>query len=93
MGRTIGILVADGSDAVIEKMKRVATYSGTVVKIVAPKVGGAILADGSLLADDGQLVGTPSVLFDAVAVYSDAVGRRRGNRLGARCLAISKLSP
>jgi catalase len=31
-------------------------------------VGGAKLADGSLLAADGQLAGTPSVLFDAVAV-------------------------
>ena len=31
-------------------------------------MGGARLADGSLLAADGQLAGTPSVLFDAVAV-------------------------
>jgi catalase len=31
-------------------------------------VGGAKLADGSMLAADGQLAGTPSVLFDAVAV-------------------------
>ena len=30
--------------------------------------GGANLADGSLMAADGQLAGTPSVLFDAVAV-------------------------
>jgi catalase len=27
-----------------------------------------VVADGSMLADDGQLAGTPSVLFDAVAV-------------------------
>ena len=38
------------------------------MKIVAPKVGGAKLAAGSMLAADGQLAGTPSVLFDAVAV-------------------------
>ncbi|KJS00942.1 MAG: catalase [Desulfobulbaceae bacterium BRH_c16a] len=75
MGRVIGILVADGSDgAVIEKMKMAATDSGAVVKIVAPKVGGAILADGSLLAADGQLAGTPSVLFDAVAVLLSEEG-------------------
>ena len=37
------------------------------MKIVAPKVGGAKLADGLMLAADGQLAGTPSVLFDAVA--------------------------
>ena len=75
MGRVIGILVADGSDgAVIEKMKMAATDAGAVVKIVAPKVGGAILADGSLLAADGQLAGTPSVLFDAVAVILSEEG-------------------
>ena len=41
---------------------------------MAPKVGGARLADGSLLAADGQLAGTPSVLFDAVAVVLSAKG-------------------
>ena len=73
-GRAIGILIADGSDgAVIKKIRKAATDSGASVKIVAPKVGGAKLADGSILAADGQLAGTPSVLFDAVAVIlSDA---------------------
>ncbi|HEY3307184.1 MAG TPA: catalase [Desulfuromonadaceae bacterium] len=73
MGRAIGILIADGSDgAVIEKIKKAATDAGATVKIVAPKVGGAKLADGSMLAADGQLAGTPSVLFDAVAtILSD----------------------
>jgi catalase len=69
MGRAIGILIADGSDgAVIKKIKKAATDEGAAVKIVAPKVGGAKLADGSMLAADGQLAGMPSVLFDAVAV-------------------------
>jgi len=69
MGRVIGILIADGSDgAVIKKIKNAANDAGATVKIVAPKVGGAKLADGSMLAADGQLFGTPSVLFDAVAV-------------------------
>jgi catalase len=68
-GRAVGILIADGSDgAVIEKLKKAATDAGAVVKFVAPKVGGVNLADGSLMAADGQLAGTPSVLFDAVAV-------------------------
>jgi hypothetical protein len=68
-GRAIGILIADGSDgATIKKIKKAATDAGAAVKIVAPKVGGGKLADGSLLAADGQLAGTPSVLFDAVAV-------------------------
>ena len=46
------------------------------MKIVAPKVGGAKLADGSMLAVDGQLAGTPSVLFDAVAVILSDEGAK-----------------
>jgi catalase len=77
MGRAIGILVADGSDgAVIKKLKRAATDAGAIVKIVAPRVGGAKLADGSMLAADGQLAGTPSVLFDAVAVILSEEGAK-----------------
>jgi catalase len=62
-------LIADGADgSVIKKIKKAAIDAGAVVKIVAPKVGGVKLADGSMLAVDGQLAGTPSVLFDAIAV-------------------------
>jgi catalase len=69
MGRAIGILVADGSDgSVIKSIKEAAIEAGATVKIIAPKVGGVKLADGSILTSDGQLAGTPSVLFDAVAV-------------------------
>ncbi|GAB4507960.1 MAG: catalase [Sulfuricaulis sp.] len=76
-GRAIGILIADGSDdAVIRKIKKAATDAGASVKIVAPKVGGAKLADGSMLAADGQLAGTPSVLFDAVAVILSDAGAK-----------------
>ncbi|OHB55421.1 MAG: catalase HPII [Planctomycetes bacterium GWF2_50_10] len=77
MGRTIGILIADGSDAAaVKNIKKAATDAGAVVKIVAPKVGGATLADGSMLAADGQLAGTPSVLFDAVAVILSEEGAK-----------------
>jgi len=39
-------------------------------------VGGAKLANGRMLPADGQLPGTPSVLFDAVAVVlSDSAGK------------------
>jgi catalase len=76
-GRTIGILIADGSEgAIIEKIKKAATDAGATVKIVAPQVGGAKLADGSMLAADGQLAGTPSVLFDAVAVILSEEGAK-----------------
>jgi catalase len=77
MGRAIGILIANGSDgAVIEKIKKAATDAGATVKIVAPKVGGVKLAAGSMLAADGQLAGTPSVLFDAVAVILSDEGAK-----------------
>jgi catalase len=76
-GRTIGILIADGSDgAVIKKIKKAGIDAGATVKIVAPKVGGAELADGTILAADGQLAGTPSVLFDAVAIILSFEGAK-----------------
>jgi hypothetical protein len=51
-----------------------ATDAGAAVKIVAAKVGGAKLNDGSMLAADGQLAGTPSVLFDAIAIVLSEEG-------------------
>jgi catalase len=73
-GRAVAILIADGSDGrLVSTLKQAALDARASVKIVAPKVGGAKLADGSRLPADGQLAGTPSVLFDAVAVIlSDA---------------------
>ena len=77
IGRVIGILIADGSDGdAIMKIKKAAMTAGANVKIVAPKVGGAKLADGSMLPADGQLAGTPSVLFDAVAVVLSDEGAK-----------------
>jgi catalase len=83
-GRAVGILIADGSDgAVIKKIKTAATNAGATVKIVAAKVGGTKLADGSILAADGQLAGTPSVLFDAVAVILSSDGAKALSTEGA----------
>ena len=74
-GRAVGILIADGSDGErVAALKKAALAAGASVKIVAPKVGGATLADGARLAADGQLAGTPSVLFDAVAVILSPAG-------------------
>jgi catalase len=74
-GRCIGILINDGSDGrAVAALKKAASAAGASVKIVAPKVGGAKLADGSKLAADGQLAGTPSVFFDAVAVILSEAG-------------------
>jgi len=77
MGRSVGILIAEGSEGVvIEKLKKAVTDAGATVKIIAPKVGGVKLADGTMLAACGQLTGTPSVLFDAVAVILSDEGAK-----------------
>ena len=74
-GRAVAILVADGSDAaLIKALRQAASEAGASVKIVAPKLGGAKLADGSHVVADGQLAGTPSVLFDAIAVVLSNAG-------------------
>ena len=73
-GRAVGVLIADGTDsaelaALVAAIKKA---KGKAV-LVAPKVGGAKLSDGTMQKADGQLAGTPSQLFDAVAiVLSDA---------------------
>lgn len=69
VGRSIAILVADGSDAAaVAKMTKAIEGAGARAVIVAPKVGGAKLSDGSLLKADAQLAGYPSVMADAVVI-------------------------
>jgi catalase len=75
MGRAVGILVTEGADgAVVKAVRKACEAEGASVKIVAPKVGGVTLKDGKTLVADGQLAGTPSVLFDAVALVVSAGG-------------------
>ena len=74
-GRKVAVLVADGSDgAVVAMVRKAVEGDGGSIFVVAPKIGGAKLADGSTLAADGQLAGSPSVLFDAVAIVLSADG-------------------
>jgi catalase len=74
-GRQVGIVIADGSDGdAVQAIRTAAKEAGATVKVIAPKVGGAKLADGTLLEADGQLAGTPSVFSDAVAVILSAEG-------------------
>jgi catalase len=68
-GRSIAILIADGSDAkAVSALVGAITGAGARAVIVAPKVGGAKMSDGTLLKADAQLAGYPSVLADAVAI-------------------------
>ncbi|MEN6641995.1 MAG: catalase [Armatimonadia bacterium] len=85
-GRAVGILIADGSDgAAVEAIKQATLDAGARVTIIAPRVGSAELRDGSVLAADGQLAGTPSVFFDAVAVILSA---EAGKLLSTEAAAI-----
>ena len=67
-GRKIAILFDEGSDkAAIDKLKGAVEAAGGSVFTIAPKVGALKLNGGSMKAD-GQLAGSPSVMFDAVAL-------------------------
>jgi catalase len=73
--KLIGCLVADGTEAAeVLALETAVGKQGAHLKIVAPKVGGAVAADGSLLEADFQLAGGPSVLFDAVYVALSDLG-------------------
>jgi catalase len=72
-GRAIGVLVADGSDGALAKTITAAIKkAGASFKIIAPHVGEVALSDKSALKVDGQLAGTPSLMFDAVAIILSA---------------------
>ncbi len=84
-GRAIGILIDDGTDGeLVQAIKAAVEGAGASVKIIAPKVGGAKLKDGRKAQADKQLAGTPSVLFDAVAVVlSPEAGRKLSKEAAA----------
>jgi len=75
VGRLVGVLVTDGaSSALVGALIKAATAAGASPKIIAPRVGGVTLDDGTKLAADFQLAGGPSVLFDTVAVVASEAG-------------------
>ncbi|MCE4226651.1 catalase [Methylobacterium sp. C25] len=68
-GRTVGILLADGSDAKdLQKLRDAVKKAGGHSITIAPKVGAVPLSDGTKLKADAQLFGQPSVTVDACAV-------------------------
>ena len=74
-GRVVGILVADGTDeAEVSAVKKAVEKDGGTCMVVAPKVGGFKAKSGKLLKADGQLAGSPSQIFDAVAVVLSGSG-------------------
>jgi catalase len=84
-GRCIGILVSDGSNMKsVAALRKAATDAGATVKLVAPKIG---IQDstGKPIAADGQLAGTPSTVFDAVA---SVIPMEEGVRLSREAAAV-----
>lgn len=67
-------------------MKKGVGAAGAKVKFIAPKIGELKLSDGLLLKIDGQLVGTPSVMFDAIAIILSDAG---ATVLGKKAAAIN----
>lgn len=83
-GRKVGILIADGSDAsALKKLKDAIAKAGATAFVVAPKVGKVQLSDGKTIRADGQLAGSPSQIFDAVAVLVSNEGAQSLSREAA----------
>ncbi|HEY9732194.1 MAG TPA: catalase [Drouetiella sp.] len=77
-GRKLGLLVTDGADAkVVDNIRAAAKTVGADVFIVAPTISGVDASDGTHIAADGRLNGSPSVLFDAVAIVTSVDGAKR----------------
>jgi len=67
-GRCVAILVDEGSNAEsVAAMRKALEAAKASVKLIAPRLGGIRLSDGKEAAIDGQLAGSPSAQFDAVA--------------------------
>jgi catalase len=74
-GRKLGVLLTDGADAdLFEALSKAAAKAGAVVEVIAPKISGVILSDGSLAPAKQKIDGGPSVLYDAVAILASDAG-------------------
>jgi len=77
-GRVIGVLIDDGSDAkTIDAVRKAVAAENATVKLVASRRGGIKLSGGTTTDADGQLAGTPSVVFDAVALVLSTDGAKK----------------
>jgi catalase len=88
-GRKVGILLADGfdtklKDALVAAVKK----EGATPAIIAPKVGGVMDSSGKKIMAEMALSGSPSIMFDAVAVLAGPAGDKS---LSAEPDAISYL--
>ncbi|MEO6634359.1 MAG: catalase-related domain-containing protein, partial [Devosia sp.] len=74
-GRKMGLLLTDGSNAALfNALTKALDRAGAVWEVIAPKIGGVILDDGTAVAAKHKIDGGPSVLFDAVAILPSSEG-------------------
>ena len=84
-GRCIGILVSDGTTMRdVDVLRSAARKAGAQVRLVAPRLTVSD-ADGRPVDVDGQLAGTPSTVFDAVA---SVLTLEEGARLAREACAV-----
>lgn len=74
-GRHLAALLAEGADGVLlTALQRTLAKAGARLTLVAEKIEGVRLADGSAQPADQALAGAPSCLFDAVVVIGSENG-------------------
>ncbi|MFC7053515.1 catalase [Hansschlegelia quercus] len=74
-GRKLGVLVTDGTSAkLLKALAKAVEAEGAMVELVAPKVGGVKLDDGTIIPAKQKINGGPSVLYDAVALLPSEDG-------------------
>jgi catalase len=74
-GRKMGIFLTDGSEAALfNALTNALEAEEAVWEVIAPKIGGVTLDDGTAVAARHKIDGGPSVLFDAVAILPSAAG-------------------
>ncbi len=77
-GRKLGVLVTDGVDAkLVSALRTAARNIGADVAIISPTISGVEASDGTHIKADGRLNGSPSVLFDAVAILTSNDGAKK----------------
>jgi catalase len=74
-GRTIAVLIADGSDGgELKALERAAEKEGARLVVVGPKIANLLLDDGTTKDPDAKLEASPSCMFDAVVVLLSKEG-------------------
>jgi len=81
-GRVLGLMISNSlDDSILKALQPAVAVEGSVIKLIAPKTGGARCSKDKLHPVDARIGRAPSVLFDAVAVLPVPKGSRLPRRL------------